>query len=516
MASCGVHPAVTVLTVLGVACGIISLGLPTLATAVHVHPSHDVGTAPLCPGTTACLHHANCSKCIRAIASTAGMVGPLATPASRDLESAFFVALTTTPACATTATPSTVLTPALAELRLPSSCAHTIAIFVAACQFAEYQCFAGDGACRACLAAVYTGDLSAGETLRSSACRGANASMISMLAASCDRFPRCSLAKDRCSNSTPCHDCLVELQGGDAAAAAAHCSAGKDALLLDDVADTCSTGTRASCTYAWQRCDQDVACRSCLAAMDFAHSQDSVITGGLSVRCTDARQNARSRMLMNRAFDSCPAGIVDNCQSKTVGCIMADPQCAACLNATTARQSRVVCDALLNATGYGVTTACAACPPVVHTINHIVQVTSFIGGVSVLSCLTAITVIVVHGRQRVSMRARIIIGLMIANAIYSSAYVIPMNLLSADFQSCGTFTLSAASIRVARAWWFCGKYSILTFELFMVAASIWALERGARTMPGRVEAALHMLCITGGVAAFLGFYFRCAELDNDG
>jgi hypothetical protein len=108
--------------------------------------------------------------------------------------------------------------------------------------------------------------------------------------------------------------------------------------------------------------------------------------------------------------------------------------------------------------GYNVVQACAPCPASVHNINSIVVATAIVGGASAVACLAVAATIVAHERDRVSMRDRIVVGLMMANAVYSTANTIPLNELRTGVVNCGRMALSFEAIRFGRAWWFCGKY----------------------------------------------------------
>ena len=67
---------------------------------------------------------------------------------------------------------------------------------------------------------------------------------------------------------------------------------------------------------------------------------------------------------------------------------------------------------------YDLNTTCQPCPSSVDEINYIVIATAAVGGASTLICLSIVATIVAHGHDRVSMRDRIIVGLMLANAVY--------------------------------------------------------------------------------------------------
>jgi hypothetical protein len=116
------------------------------------------------------------------------------------------------------------------------------------------------------------------------------------------------------------------------------------------------------------------------------------------------------------------------------------------------------CSQILKANG--VTAACAECTETVFLINKIVIATSVVGLVSVVACL-AVILAILCGRQ-LSTRDRIVVGLMWANAIYSSANAIPLLKLHTGLSNCGSIFLSFETIRFGRAWWFFGKVGALS------------------------------------------------------
>lgn len=100
--------------------------------------------------------------------------------------------------------------------------------------------------------------------------------------------------------------------------------------------------------------------------------------------------------------------------------------------------------------------------------------------------------------------------------MYSSANMIPMNMLHSSRIQCGQILLKFDVIRFGRAWWFGGKYALVCFEIFIIGASIWALLYGARKISTRSETALHILCVSGGAAAFTAFFVQCGQINHDG
>jgi hypothetical protein len=81
-----------------------------------------------CGGVTRCLNHTHCAKCLEAINATAGFAHSLASfdnfesAAFREYTVAFFQTLQSTVSCSTSATPPSILHPALEELDGVNSC----------------------------------------------------------------------------------------------------------------------------------------------------------------------------------------------------------------------------------------------------------------------------------------------------------------------------------------------------------------------------------------------------------
>jgi hypothetical protein len=90
----------------------------------HFHHRKRAG----CGGVTRCLNHTHCAKCLEAINATAGFAHSLASfdnfesAAFREYTVAFFQTLQSTVSCSTSATPPSILHPALEELDGVNSC----------------------------------------------------------------------------------------------------------------------------------------------------------------------------------------------------------------------------------------------------------------------------------------------------------------------------------------------------------------------------------------------------------
>jgi hypothetical protein len=145
-----------------------------------------------------------------------------------------------------------------------------------------------------------------------------------------------------------------------------------------------------------------------------------------------------------------------------------------------------------------------------------VLATALVGGVSAAVCLAVVATIWAHERDRVSLRDRIVVDLMVANTVYSTANAIPLNAVSNDIQTCGRQVLSFAVVRFGRAWWFCGKFGLVACELFILVASIRALVRRPSALPVRTEMGLHLACVAVAALAFAVFYTLCAEINASG
>lgn len=506
----------------------------TLAFSVVVAGATTPGTTTVttsiasCPATSQCLTDRECSSCLDALRPFGDtVVGNLFAnpPASyvdaRAHQLGFFTALISGHCnISTNGLPSTLLNCTLHELSpsgmAPSTntCTRRAGFAIADCQITEFEC-ALDADCRNCLSALYTFTNTRG-ALRSAACQAANQTTLARLAYGingngCQSFPSCSFSKQQCANSTECSGCLNMLNRGQTHEAQLRCNVGTPARLLDNVVNKCVFTDSLACTFWQLRCSDVPGCTSCFDALG---SGSTIVAGSSEPACDVLHHNFDVEEALIRIFSSCPTSTITVCHESTFFCVLGDPQCSMCLNGELDAGS-AVCQALLNASGFGVTANCQPCSPTVFLINRIVTATAVVGVASAVACLIVILLLVAHSRDLVSMRDRIIIGLMVANVVYSIGNTIPLNRLRTGETDCGRVFLSFAQIRFGRAWWFAGKYSLVFFEIFILGASIWALLRGA-TLARRAEVAYHTICIIAGVIAFVTFDTRCREINNAG
>ena len=227
-------------------------------------------------------------------------------------------------------------------------------------------------------------------------------------------------------------------------------------LLMNQLVHGCLGTSDAACDYAQQRCADAGACGACLTSMYNSANALAVAESLLGPSCSAA---------VNATDFPGTLYMVDFTCSKVGSCLSAVTQllhyfrddALACINGSVPTNDPGFCSsgAYLQ---FGIDSACAPCPTSVHTINTIVLVTSTIGGASAFVCLAVVATIVGHERDRVSMRDRIVVGLMMANTVYSTANAIPLQGLLTGISTCGQLALSIDMIRFGRAWWFCGKY----------------------------------------------------------
>eukprot|EP00035_Acanthoeca_spectabilis_P032332 m.18321 g.18321 ORF g.18321 m.18321 type:complete len:1119 (-) comp5301_c0_seq1:24-3380(-) len=458
-----------------------------------------------------CLSHVECHVCLTTLSQG------IRNASSPQLSIIFYNNLKSTSACAPHETPPALLLPAFHLMR--SFRYNILGSIVTACMVNEYACFI-DELCRQCLSAVYSTPLTPRIQLTSAACRVAiNSSSLSVLtelaASSCAMFPKCNFAKDQCENTPHCQSCLTTLKTAGSVAATTQCPNGTAAVQLDLVVEGCTAYTSMVCSYWKNRCYQNGLCEACLAAMDGGSSKESIVQGSLSQACASMFQNRRATFLLQQIFFDCPSQVLNPCLGTIGGCVLYDPLCASCLDHTAAPTDATACELALSANGFGVDAACLPCDSSVDLINRLVLATSIVGALSMVMCTVLIVVIIARSKDLVSLRDRVIIGLLFANLVYSSANAVPVGQLNTSIVKCGQLTASFEVIRFNRAMWFFGKFTLVSFEIFIVAASIWALAQG-QTVILRTEILAHLTCITTGAVAFCIFYIRCAQINRDG
>lgn len=401
------------------------------------------------------------------------------------------------------------------------------------CTLAKVACLAEDG-CLPCWAALRRGD-------------GAGA------AAACTGQPPPNITDPGRGSSTPLGSSGSPTNGSAAAAAAAAAKA--SAIALENVVNNCLSESEVGCSFWRARCQSNPLCAGCLSVVTTTDGAGLPgVAGSLaSPACMAATADSVALHYLELAVRVCPevgacTKISIECASKTAAPTAAPTAsvCVQCIidavggpgsvghrrltpapsfapaahnssdgNASwTPAATPAVCGAIMR--NFGVVETCQPCPATISVVNRVVWATAAVGGISAVLCVGVAVTIVAHGRTAVSMRDRVVVGILLTNAIYSSANAVPISALQTGVTTCGRLALPFATIRFGRAWWFCGKYGLVSFELVILAASIRALTSGNTAVLPGVEALAHVLCWGSAVAAFAIFYVQASAISQRG
>eukprot|EP00035_Acanthoeca_spectabilis_P002220 m.86004 g.86004 ORF g.86004 m.86004 type:complete len:786 (+) comp11433_c0_seq1:411-2768(+) len=454
-----------------------------------------------CAGLSACeADTTGCGRCLTALSNHSWPNHLQTGHTQRDANRAFFYTATTSPSC-----PQSGNVTAAMEAALYDAAYGDCHLLFGRGELEEYRCIQSPD-CRECLGGIWSSGGN-GASIWSAACNATNQTLLSLLATTTYGVPACTLYKGRCG--TQCRGCVDALAAGDAAAATAGCNTGDAAAQVDNVVFTCINNAPQGCSYWEDRCSSDARCLRCLQAIGYGATASGVVDGMNSPACA----NADTIMYLRSYVYICPNSNVPMCPAQIYLCMEYSETCRACMNQS-GIYSQAVCDAVLQR--YDVKASCAPCPESVFAINRIVLATSIVGGVSMVGCLTVMLVIVAYSKDRAAVRERSMLSLFLFNMVYSSANIIPVNRLQTDLSLCGDLDLPFSTIRFGRAWWFFGKYGLVMSELLILGTSVWVLTRGVRSLPPRIEAALHGLCLVGAFIAFAVFYTLCQAINRDG
>jgi hypothetical protein len=496
--------------------------------------------AGACSNVMRCLADPQCKQCLNTINSTVGFphsvveyIG-LDNAAYRAYEIKFFQTLQSTASCSTNhgSNMTLLMRNALDELAYDNSCINSQSMAADPCLAAEYACFSTSDHCRECLGSLYaavngTSNVTKANAALSSACNATdhNATdqirITGVVSFCAGTFPTCTYVKQRCALEPECNACLTKVMRGNGSGAALDCPLKSlvdpfhvPGYALSVVVDSCVASDPVACDFWLQRCADNITCANCLADIGNGDSARAIAADLSTPRCRKALSNKNlANLYLDSITFSCPK--ISTCRGAVTSCVrIYGDDCIACINGSAPAKQASFCSELSQEFGYDA--KCAPCPASVHTINVVVVATSAVGGASASACIAVATTIVAHGRDRVSMRDRIVVGLMLTNAVYSTANAIPLNALRTGVIDCGRLAMSFDVIRLGRALWFCGKYGLVCFELLILGASIRALHRGVSGVPARAEAAMHATCFAAAVCAFAVFYTLCARINAKG
>ena len=98
-------------------------------------------------------------------------------------------------------------------------------------------------------------------------------------------------------------------------------------------------------------------------------------------------------------------------------------------------------------------------------------------------------------------------GMFAINILFNLGNVIPMNIVDTGntLATCGKDVISPTTIIAGAGLFLGGKYGMVLYELFIVAASLMALKTGRTEASRWVEAASHALCVVVGIGVFVGW-----------
>ena len=165
------------------------------------------------------------------------------------------------------------------------------------------------------------------------------------------------------------------------------------------------------------------------------------------------------------------------------------------------------------------TEECVAAVPYLRRLNALAGATLAADGAAAVLCAWAILHIYAYRRDQRSLTTRLVLGMLLANLVYAGASVAATRVRHLSGPRCGKVVVSGdrRTDVVARcfpaALVVFGVWTTTMYELMMVLLSTHALRSGTSSVPQRAERALHALCVGAGVAALLGYYLRCRDLE---
>ena len=146
-----------------------------------------------------------------------------------------------------------------------------------------------------------------------------------------------------------------------------------------------------------------------------------------------------------------------------------------------------------------------------ETQNRLVWVRCVFAWLSVLVCLAVLSVGYAHGKDRRSLRNRIVVGLFLANAFFSLGLMVPTRAYVCEEN--GAWVESALDTARNHAgligFVYAGKYWTVTYEVFIVLASVASLRSGSVNISRRAEIAGHTVCFLTFVITY-GIFFGTA------
>ena len=147
-----------------------------------------------------------------------------------------------------------------------------------------------------------------------------------------------------------------------------------------------------------------------------------------------------------------------------------------------------------------------------RTYNDAFYARSVFGGLSIVACLTVLCVSYAHGKDRRSLRDRIITGLFVSNLVFSIANAPPLGAyMCRDGEEGRIVTTEAWKTTdhiVLFGMLYSGKWWMISYELFIVIISVATMRSGSINIPRNHEIAGHAVCFAVGLIVFLVFVLK--------
>lgn len=343
------------------------------------------------------------------------------------------------------------------------------------------------------------------DALNKSICQGVEPHIIEKLAFECVNFPSCTYVKWKCQRNSTCSNCYNQLLQGNIQASA-QCQNRE----LDDIVSQCSFYSASACAYWRGRISDNMNLQPCLSQMGYGTDPEVIAVGSMTTECTHAQDSGVH--LVSQYINACS----DNCARSVYYCTMGQKDnaslCAKCFLGEQGCTSRGLCmveERLSNP-------CFTDCDESWVTANRLALATMVIGIISVLACLSVVAVILAHSRDLISLRERLILSMMIANLVYSSANALDLQSVELEPGKCGQISMSYEAQTFGRAWWFCGKFAIVLQELLIVSVSILALYNGTTQLVRWKEWILQAIPALAGLIALFVFYFKALDINDAG
>ena len=147
---------------------------------------------------------------------------------------------------------------------------------------------------------------------------------------------------------------------------------------------------------------------------------------------------------------------------------------------------------------------CAGSRPYLVKVNRLAIAICAVGAVGVALCLLSVLHVIGHNRDKRSLAARLVLGMLIGNLIYAVIDTTPIHLRRLSGDLCADRTIGprhreTTARCLPTAVMFAGVWITTIYELMMVLVSTYALKTGRGSIPPNHERALHLASIGAGV-----------------